>query len=228
MRLDPINKNLALVIVDMQKKFVLKHDDKERQHDMPVAAMNTLAKMFRSAGRPVILVRFIGGDDHTGYVGDDGDDFIPELEVEETDIIVDKHHMNCFRETDLASSVKNRGCDGILLAGTVTQYCVISTYYGAFDHDLIPYLSIEACISTKDSFNAAASELCKDLSIEDVRRYLDGLPLSDRPPTVCHRGDHDGAHRRCERPRGEVRRLHRGERSHIRHQARGDLRISRT
>ena len=188
MRMDPLGKQLALVIVDMQNKFVLRHDDMARQHDEPVARMNELAAMFREAGRPVIHVRFIGGNEHHRYEGPNADEFIGEMVIGKDDIVIEKHHMNCFRESGLADAVKSRGCDAVLLAGTVTQYCVISTYFGAFDYELTPYISTDACISTKDEYNQAASVICKNLDADDVRRYLSGLPLEDCPPIVYSRG----------------------------------------
>ncbi|MBQ3685854.1 MAG: isochorismatase family protein [Candidatus Methanomethylophilaceae archaeon] len=188
MRIDPLGKKLALVIVDMQKKFVLTHEDMARQHDAPIARMNEIAAMFRGAGRPVIHVRFVGGGEHTRYKGPDADEFMEEMVIADSDIIVEKLHMNCFKESKLAEAVRAAGCDSVLLVGTVTQYCVISTYYGAFDHGLTPYISTDACISTKDEYNQAASVICKNLDADDVRRYLSGQPLEDCPPIVYHRG----------------------------------------
>jgi len=186
--MDPKDKKLAFVIIDMQKKFILEHEDIRKERLEPIERMNEIAALFREAGRPVIHVRFVGNETHRTYDGPDGDDIVPEIVVGPGDIIVDKGHMNSFKETDLAERIKACGCDGILVAGTVTQYCVISTYYGAFDCDLTPYMASCACITSQWECNDAAKTLCKDMDVEDVKDYLAGRPLKGCPQYKAHRG----------------------------------------
>ena len=177
MKLDPKGKKLAYVVIDMQNKFRVKHDDDALGHDFRVNRINEIARMFREAGRPVIFVKYIGGDECHPYEGEDGDEFFDGVEVLDSDIIYEKHHMNTFRESDFADVIRNLGCDGILLAGTVTQYCVLSTYFGAFDYDITPYMAQSATISTKEEYNNAVEAITKTLSPKDIRNYLDGKPI---------------------------------------------------
>ncbi len=179
MKADPLGKRLALVIIDVQRKFRIDTEDAVRTHDEHVGNINALSRMFRDAGRPVIFVKYIGGDECRPYEGTDGDEFFPGIETADSDVVVEKHHMNSFRESDLAGAVRSAGCDGVLLAGTVTQYCVLSTYYAAFDDDLSPFLAGGACMSTSEETNRAVEHICKTLGPDDVRRYLAGEPMPD-------------------------------------------------
>lgn len=175
MYIDPKEKKMALVVIDVQKKFVITtHEDKELSYYSKLRNINKLAEMFRKAGKPVIFVKFIGGADHGLYTGEDKDEIYDEIKVEPTDIIVDKGHMNSFKDSGLDKAVKDNGCDAVLLCGTVTEYCVMSTYYAAFDYDLTPYIAKDACVSTQEYKNDAAYQLVKALDLKQVSDYLEG------------------------------------------------------
>ena len=58
------------------------------------------------------------------------------------------------------------------VCGMVTQYCVASTYFAAFDHDLSPYLAMDACISTRENVNDAIYEVVKTMDIGEIESYL--------------------------------------------------------
>ena len=175
MYIDPKEKKMALVVIDVQKKFVITtHDDKELSFYSKLRNINTLTDMFRKAGRPVIFVKFIGGADHGLYTGDDKDEFYDEIVYKPTDIVVEKGHMNSFKETDLEKVIKDNGCDALLICGTVSEYCVISTYYAAFDYNLTPYIAKDAIVSTKEHKNDAIYEITKALDLKQVADYLEG------------------------------------------------------
>ena len=166
-------REMALVVIDMQKRYRIDSVTQD-QMDCYIGRINALASDFRDHGRPVVFVRFIGGEECHPYTGEgNGEDFMEGLDVRDTDIIVDKGYMNGYRDTLLAEVLHDRGCDCILLAGTVTQYCVMSTYFASFDHGLSPYLAKGCCISTKEECNEAAWKVCKALTPERVNLYLE-------------------------------------------------------
>ncbi|MCL2147843.1 MAG: cysteine hydrolase [Methanomassiliicoccaceae archaeon] len=162
---------IALVVVDVQRKFtggsIPKGGSKEE-----IDTINKAAAMFREHGRPVIFIYFDGPCHCSVYGGDDGDEYLHGVVSDPRDVIVHKEHMNSFQETRLADAVKECGCDCILLAGMVTQYCVMGTYYGAFDHGLSPYLLAGGTIATDEKYNQAACVLCKTFALEDVEENL--------------------------------------------------------
>lgn len=162
-------RRLAAVAVDMQRKFTIEGRGSVAAE---VAAANRIAAMFRAAGLPVVFVRYDGPVEHGTYAGEDGDELFEGLVEEPSDIRVSKRHMNSFRGTDLAEQVKARGCDGVVVFGTVTQYCVAATYFGAFDCGLVPYLADSACISSRPEVDAAARVLFKTVSEDALRCHL--------------------------------------------------------
>ena len=166
-------KKMALVIIDPQRKFSLDIPDWEDRARPAVEAINSFAKEFRSRGRPVIFIHF-DGPSHTGYSGDDADSWLPGLESCDSDIVVHKCHMNCFKETDLEKVLRDSGSDCALFTGMLTEYCVISTYFAASERGIVPYLGKDALIPYNSKGNEAAELICSTAGIETVKRFLDG------------------------------------------------------
>ncbi len=194
MKADSIwGKKMAMVVVDPQRKFSLPVPDWKDRMESAVEAINRFAGIFRSHGAPVIFVGFVGPS-HCGYEGDDGDEWLPGLAVEDSDIIVLKEHMNCFKETDLEKILADNGIDSILFAGMLTEFCVITTYFGAGERGISPYLGKDATIPYNQEGNKAAEVICRVVSADVLERFLSG----EQPEPVWpfeeghHRGQPEG------------------------------------
>lgn len=124
-----MGKNPALVIIDCQNKFVSDRPDIEDAVRRTVLAVNRLLYAFRAAGRPVIFIEKEGEPHGRVYEGDDGDALFPGLIRRPGETTVHKKHMNSFLESTLEREILSTGSDCILLCGTVTQFCVMSTYF---------------------------------------------------------------------------------------------------
>lgn len=172
------DRKIALVVIDVQKKFTggnVTADSSSAQID----TINEATALFHKYDRPVIFVHYDGPCDCSPYLDDGGDDYLQGTTSDERDIIVHKQHMNSFRDTKLAEIVKGCGCDCVLLTGMVTQYCVMGTYFGAFDHDLCPYLLEGGTISTESHIDKCSYEVCKTFTMEDVRDNLASTAVGD-------------------------------------------------
>ncbi len=164
-------REIVLVVVDVQKKFT-GGSIPEKGDEEAVRVINEAAAMFRAAGRPVIFIFYDGECECSNYEKSDGDEFLHGIITYPTDIIVHKKHMNSFLDTKLEETVKECGGDSILLAGMVTQYCVLGTYFGAFERGLSPYLLKGGIISTNPKINEAAYVICKTFTLDEVKENL--------------------------------------------------------
>lgn len=169
---DVLGKKMALVVVDAQRKFRNDRPDWDEACSAAVAAMDRLMFMFRSVGAPVVAVRFGGDTPCRPYDGDDGDEYYPGLAIRPCDTVVSKTSMNAFNGTDLKQVLDAYGCDMILICGAVTQYCVMATYFGSMEHDVVPYLAHGATISTADEIVSAGETVCKTMTEETVSKVL--------------------------------------------------------
>lgn len=176
------NRKLALVIIDAQRKFCNDRPDWKVACEDMVRRINRLIYAFRKAGAPIISVQYEGNTFCRPYEGTDGDEYFRGLAIRPDDITVVKRNMNGFNETDLKKILDAVNVDKILLVGTVTQYCVMSTYFSCFDNHIIPYLGEKATVTTDDSIRDAAEVVCKTLAEGFVFDTL-GVPrLGDEVP----------------------------------------------
>lgn len=167
------DRRLALVIVDVQKKFIVDAKDTTLESvrcSKPL--MNEVIEKFREAGRPVIWILY-EGKTHIEGVTNDSNIMIDGFDIADSDIVVRKYHMNSFYNTNLADVVKSYDCDAILLMGMYAQHCVMATYWGAFDQGLSPYLMKGGLISTDQKYCELAVELCKHFTMEELESNLE-------------------------------------------------------
>jgi len=133
----------ALVVIDLQKGL----SDYPTVHPFAGVVANAarLARMFRRAGLPVVLVTVSfsadGGDVLRPRVdvrrpltpGPDFDRIAPELGPERDDILITKRQQNAFYGTELDLQLRRRQITGIVLCGIATGSGVDSTARAAYE-----------------------------------------------------------------------------------------------
>ncbi|GGJ40944.1 hydrolase [Deinococcus roseus] len=144
MTITALDSRTALVLIDLQKGIV--RLPTAHPADAVVSKAAELAAAFRKQGLPVVLV-------HVTFAADGGDalkpradhprppmtlpadfaDFAEELQLQDSDIVVTKHHWSAFYGTDLELHLRRRGITGIVLGGISTSVGVESTAREAHD-----------------------------------------------------------------------------------------------
>ena len=132
-----LDKNTALILIDLQKTVVQKpmaHPVKDILHNA-----NELARAFRKANLPVVLVNVNPGNaawtkarkdakpTGNGDQKEGGTDIVPEIEKQHDDIFITKHTWNAFYETTLDEELKKRNITGIVIGGVSTSIGVEGT-----------------------------------------------------------------------------------------------------
>jgi len=182
---------MAFVIVDPQRKFTLDVPDWNARASSAVDSINRFAREFRDRGLPVIFIHF-DGESHCRYDGTDGDEWLEGIETSDSDTIVHKEHMNCFKQTDLEKVLRDAGADCVLFGGMLTEYCVISTYFAASEREFTPYLAKDALIPYNEDGNEAAQLICGTVPLEVLVRFISG---QQPPMTMVERShpEYEGA-----------------------------------
>jgi len=173
------DRKIALVVVDAQRKFT-GGSVPEKGNTEVVDTINKASEMFRSNSRPVIFICYDGPMHCITYDKEDGDEFLHGIVSDPKDIIVRKKYMNSFKMSDLADVLRGCGCDSMLIAGMITQCCVMATYYGAFDYEISPYMLEGGIIATEEKYNEAAYKLCNTFNLRDVAENLRTVKTADR------------------------------------------------
>ena len=119
----------ALVLIDLMPRIVALPLE-PYSGDEVLERSQRLAEAFRAAGRPVVLVRV---ERPNVAAQPPGSELAEGLE-QPGDIVVVKHTIGAFHETDLHERLQERGVTTIVIGGIATTMGVESTARAASDH----------------------------------------------------------------------------------------------
>lgn len=138
MPLTELDKNVALIVIDLQKGIV-GFPTAEPAGEI-IARAAKLARAFRERGLPVVLVNVAGrapGRTQSGFpnvaLPSDWADLVPELDRQPSDILITKHRVGAFLGTHLDEELRHRGVTQVFLAGIATSMGVEATARSAYD-----------------------------------------------------------------------------------------------
>lgn len=147
----------ALVLIDLMSR-VVSQPLAPREGAEVVATCASLAGSFRDAQATVVLVRV-----ERPNVAEqlEGSGFVDGLR-HESDLVVVKHTVGAFHETDLHERLRSRGVATLALAGVATNLGVESTARAASDHGY-ELLFVENAMSalTVEEHDAALTSLSR-------------------------------------------------------------------
>jgi nicotinamidase-related amidase len=136
----------ALVLIDLQKG-IAGRELAPHSGASVVANAARLAARFREAKALVVLVRVAFSPDFgdvvkveadeampRGAMAPDWAEYVPELEVQSTDILITKRQWGAFYGTELDLQLRRRGIRRIVLGGIATHIGVESTARAANEH----------------------------------------------------------------------------------------------
>jgi nicotinamidase-related amidase len=103
--------NTALLVIDVQNNVVAK------------------VGRARAARVPVIWVQH--SDDNL-TMNSDGWRYVPELQREQSEVLVHKQYGDSFEDTTLEAELKRLGVGRLIVTGAQTDACIRSTIHGAF------------------------------------------------------------------------------------------------
>ncbi len=127
----------ALMIIDLQRAYY--RGFAEKAMDAAAEYVNAAIPLFRQRGLPIIWVQHTEPEDKV-VPGEVGFDFIDSLKPEAGDYRIVKEYGNAFNKTDCVKIFRDAGIDTAILTGYCAEQCVLSTYRGAQDLDLLPVI----------------------------------------------------------------------------------------
>ena len=172
LRLDP--KRTALINVDVQRCFVEQSPLAAEQGPEVVGRINRLTASCRAAGITVIHTRgWMRADgSNLGVMAEMVPPFIvalytegapsaelhDALEVNSTDIVLDKPRYGAFHGTDLELILRSKGVDTIIVSGIATNICCETTAREAAQRDFRVIFTSDGT-ATKEMNGVSAEEL---------------------------------------------------------------------
>lgn len=117
--------NTALLVIDVQNGVV----NQALNRDDVIARVRSLVEKARAEGVDVVWVQHNSDELPTGS---ETWKYVPELEIGESEPVVQKRYGDSFEDTDLENVLAARGVGRLIVAGAQTDACVRSTLHGAF------------------------------------------------------------------------------------------------
>jgi nicotinamidase-related amidase len=157
----------ALLVIDVQKEFFRNATTSQSLNDA-IEYINAAITLFRKKHLPIVCIQHM--DEKEGLVpGKDGFDLPQNLDIQPSDLHVNKTYGNSFNKTPLAEKLRELGVDTVVITGYCAEYCVLSTYRGAEDLDLTPIIlrgSLASGVQENISFVERISEMISYGSLE--------------------------------------------------------------
>jgi nicotinamidase-related amidase len=158
--LTTLDARTALIVIDLQKGIVGYQMTHPVEHVRENAA--TLARAFRTAGLPVVLVNVAGGAPgrieaprRAASPEADWAQLVPELDQQPTDITVTKKTWGAFASTNLDELLKAHEVTQVVIVGIATSLGVESTARQAFEAGYNVTLAIDAMTDMNAESHAA-------------------------------------------------------------------------
>ena len=129
----------ALLVIDVQKQFFTGNPVMTQSLNDAVQYINAAIALFREKGLPVISVQHVDQAEKL-VPGEAGFDLPDELAVRPSDLHIHKTYGNAFNKTPLGDELRALGVDTVIITGFCAEECVLSSYRGAEDADLVPII----------------------------------------------------------------------------------------
>lgn len=193
----------ALVVIDLTRGFTEPQFDAGAELTDVVAATARLVDAARTNGHPVILTRIVysPAEVRPGVItwltkaagmramleGSDAIDLDPRLPFDPaTDVVLDKKGASAFHGTSLASLLRARGCDTVVLTGATTSGCVRASAVDAVQDGFSVLVPRQAV--------GDRAQGPHDANLFDIQaKYGDVVDLDDALAYLSGTPDHGGA-----------------------------------
>lgn len=162
-------------MVDVQTGWLEMSEGLKESVGKHIGHMRGFVSLFRKAGAPIIFTYHSFPEKGIAQ-GSKEFDLFSNFTPEAQDGKVVKTRQNAFNNTELERLVREKGCDTVILIGLSALHCVLSTYYGAYDKDLQPYLGRGAVAGPDEESIQIAEKICDTLSLRAVSQILDQDP----------------------------------------------------
>jgi nicotinamidase-related amidase len=129
----------ALLVIDVQKEFFKANAQTVQSLNNAIEYINAGIALFREKGLPILCVQHMDEADKL-VPGAQGFDLPEELQILPSDGHIHKTYGNAFNKTELLRKLKELDVDTVVISGYCAEFCVLATYRGAEDVDLMPML----------------------------------------------------------------------------------------
>jgi nicotinamidase-related amidase len=160
----------ALLIIDLQKEFY--GERTKKLYDSACYFINLTIPLFRNKQFPIIWIQH--SDESEGIIPGSVDfEFVDCLKPEINDYRIQKKYNDSFNKTDLKEIIKKENIDTTIISGFCAEYCIISTYIGALNNDLVPILLRNGLASGNENNKKYIEDTYNSVSLDALKKFIE-------------------------------------------------------
>ena len=129
----------ALLVIDVQNRFFSLNQACSDSLKSAVEYINAAIDLFRERNLPIVVIQHKSEEDGL-EPNTSGFEVHESVKLKPDDIRIVKTYGNSFTKTGLAEKLRVLQVDTVIVTGFCAEYCVLSTYRGAKDFDLMPII----------------------------------------------------------------------------------------
>jgi nicotinamidase-related amidase len=145
----------TLLIIDIQRDYFPGGAYPLVEPEAAAEAARSVLDSFRAAGDPVIHMKHVWDAPDAEFMrpGTEGIEIHPAVEPADGELVVEKASPNSFVDTRLEEELRERGTEGLVVAGMMSSMCVDATVRAAADLGFSPTVVHDACAAPDLEFN---------------------------------------------------------------------------
>lgn len=178
----------AILVIDMQNAFFAEESnlgDKAAKRTL-IPRLQQFLEKARAKHVPLVFIRAVISDDDASVrrrtvgkgrransfrPGSPGGVFIPEIQPQPNDILIEKTKYNAFLNTPLDARLRNRGITTVIATGIYTNVCVGMTAYDASMRNYYVVVPDDLCVGTDEELHRS--------TLQNINRYFGTVTSSD-------------------------------------------------
>jgi len=161
----------ALLIIDVQNDFFKINQACADSLKSAIEYINEAIDIFRKKNLPIVVIQHKNEKENL-VPGNPGFDVPGNVKLEPQDLHVVKTYGNSFTKTGLAEKLRELGVDTVIITGFCAEFCVLSTYRGALDHDFTPIVLRGSLASDNPEHIRFVEEISETISYGALKTLL--------------------------------------------------------
>jgi nicotinamidase-related amidase len=145
----------TLLIIDIQRDYFPGGAYPLVEPEAAAEAARSVLDSFRAAGDPVIHMKHVWDAPDAEFMrpGTEGIEIHQAVEPADGELVLEKASPNSFVDTRLEEELRERGTEGLVVAGMMSSMCVDATVRAAADLSFSPTVVHDACAAPDLEFN---------------------------------------------------------------------------
>ena len=161
----------ALLIIDVQNDFFKINQACADSLKSAIEYINEAIDIFRKKNLPIIVIQHKNEKENL-VPGNPGFDVPGNVKLEPQDLHIVKTYGSSFTKTGLAEKLRELGVGTVIITGFCAEFCVLSTYRGALDHDFTPIILKGSLASGNQEHIRFVEEISETISYGALKTLL--------------------------------------------------------